>query len=175
MNKKNLFLYEIISTLFIIFLGFLFHFIYEWSNNNVLISIFSPVNESIWEHLKLLFFPTLITIIIGSFIFKHEYKNYLCNKTCGLIIGMFFIVVFFYTYSGIIGRNIALIDISSFIVATLITEIYSYRNILNNKECNKYLATISLIIFIFLFILFTYKTPLIGLFKDPVNGTFGLN
>ena len=111
MNKRDLFIYEIISTIFIIFLGFLFHFIYEWSNNNVLVSFFSPVNESIWEHLKLLFFPTLVTIIIGTFIFKNDYKNYLCNKTWGLIIGMFFIVVFFYTYSGIIGRNIDFINI----------------------------------------------------------------
>lgn len=175
MNKNNLFIYEVISTIFIIFLGFLFHFIYEWSNNNVLISLVSPVNESIWEHLKLLFFPTLITIIIGTFIFKNEYNNYLCNKTCGLIIGMFFIVIFFYTYSGIIGRNIAIIDISSFIIATLIMEIYSYKNILKDKECNKYFAIISLIIFTFLFILFTYKTPLIGLFKDPVSGSFGIS
>ena len=175
MNKRDLFIYEIISTIFIIFLGFLFHFIYEWSNNNVLVSFFSPVNESIWEHLKLLFFPTLVTIIIGTFIFKNDYKNYLCNKTWGVIIGMFFIVVFFYTYSGIIGRNIDFINIGSFIIASLITEIYSYKNIIKDKRCNKYLAIIILVIFTLLFMIFTYKTPSLGLFKDPINGTFGVN
>ena len=95
-NKSKVFKYEFISTIIIIILGVLLHFAYEWSGDNKFIGLITPVNESIWEHLKLLFFPTLVTIIIGTFIFKNDYNNYLCNKTWGLIIGMFFIVVFFY-------------------------------------------------------------------------------
>ena len=66
MQKKNsILIFEIISTIFVMVLGTLLHFTYKWSNNNMLVGIFSPINESIWEHLKLMFFPMLITIIIG--------------------------------------------------------------------------------------------------------------
>ena len=40
--------------------GTLMHFIYEWSGNNKIVALFAPVNESPWEHLKLLFFPFVI-------------------------------------------------------------------------------------------------------------------
>lgn len=168
--KKNFFNFELVSTILIIMLGFIFHFTFEWSNNNTIVGLFTPINESVWEHLKLLFFPSLITIITGHFYFKNDFNNYLCNKTWGLIISMFFLVIFFYTYSGILDRNIAFIDIGSFIMAVFIMEIYTYKRIINDKYCNNILAFTSLIIFLLLFIFFTFKPPKIGLFKDPVNG-----
>ena len=68
--QKSVFKFQIISTIFVIIFGTLLHFTYNWSNNNSLIGAFSAVNESTWEHLKLLFFPMLITIIIGYFLYR---------------------------------------------------------------------------------------------------------
>lgn len=56
----------------------------------------------------------LITIIIEFFV-KNKSINYVCNKTKGLIIALSFIIVFFYTYTGVIGTNYAFLDISSFL------------------------------------------------------------
>ena len=65
MSKKSSILkFEIISTIFIMIVGTLLHFTFGWSNNNPLVGTFSAVNESTWEHLKLLFFPMLIIPII---------------------------------------------------------------------------------------------------------------
>ena len=171
MKRKDIFLFEIISTIFIIFLGFILHFLYEWTNNNIIVASFSAINESTWEHLKLLFFPMLITIIIGTFIFRNS--NYLCVKTKGLLLGLSFILVFFYTYTGILGYNISILDIGSFIISVLISEYYSYKKF-KYENCNKTLFWIILFVLFFSFVIFTYKTPKIGIFKDPVDGSFGI-
>ena len=56
--KTNLFRFIFISVL-----GVLLHFTYEWSGDNAVVGLFSAVNESTWEHLKLLFFPFLLRVI----------------------------------------------------------------------------------------------------------------
>lgn len=172
MIKK--FKYEIFSFIFILIFGVILHFSYEWSNNNLFVGSFSSVNESVWEHLKLIYFPTLITIIIGS-IYNHEnYTNYLSAKTKGLLSSLVFTVVFFYTYTGILGYNIAFIDISSFFIAVLIGEFVSIKNMIYKTKDN-FTTSIIILIFLFLsFIIFTYFPPKIGLFKDPITNTYGI-
>ena len=172
-NKIKLKTFEIISTIFIIVSGILLHFLYDWSNNNTLVGIFSAVNESTWEHLKILFFPMLITIIIGSYYYK-DVDNYLCSKTKGLILSLLFIVISFYTYTGIIGTNFASINILIFILAVIIGEIYTYKKINNDSSCSSIKSLIILIFLILSFIVFTFRPPHIVLFKDPVNGTYGM-
>lgn len=162
--KSKLFKFEIISTIIILIMGILLHFVYDWSNNNYFVGFFSNINESTWEHLKLLFFPSLITIIIGTYLFNKEYPNYICNKTRGLLKGLSFIVIFFYTYSGILGTNIALLDISSFFIGVFISQISSYKSI--NKNCKYNFGCILLLTIITLmFLIFTYKPLNLGIFK----------
>ena len=126
MNKKKIRNFQIFSIIFTFILGSLFHFTYALSGNNPVVAIFSSINESVWEHLKLLFFPMLLTIIIGYFYIGKDTPNFLCSKTLGIIISMSFIVIFFYTYTGILGRNIPAIDIISFFIATMLGEFISY-------------------------------------------------
>lgn len=102
MNKNKIKKFQIFSIIFTLILGTLFHFTYKLSGNNEVFAIFSSVNESTWEHLKLVFFPMLLTIIIGSFYLGKDVKNFICSKTIGIIIAMSFIIVFFYTYSGVL-------------------------------------------------------------------------
>ena len=86
MPKKSFILkFEIISTIFIMIVGTLLHFTFGWSNNNPLVGTFSAVNESTWEHLKLLFFPMLISTIIGFSYKGKVIPNYLCAKVLGII------------------------------------------------------------------------------------------
>lgn len=67
MDSKKLLKYQILSAIFAIILGTLLHFTYEWSGNNAFVGAFSSINESTWEHLKLAFYPMLITSIIRLF------------------------------------------------------------------------------------------------------------
>ena len=115
----------------------------------------------------------LITRIIGSYYYK-DVDNYLCSKTKGLILSLLFIVISFYTYTGIIGTNFASINILIFILAVIIGEIYTYKKINNDSSCSSIKSLIILIFLMLIFIVFPFKPPHIGLFKDPVNGTYGM-
>ena len=136
--------------------GTLLHFTFGWSNNNPLIGTFSAVNESTWEHLKLLFFPMLISTIIGYFYKWKVIPNYLCAKVLGIILSMSFIVVFFYTYTGIIGTNFAIVDIASFFIAVALGQYIAYRKMESTFSCNKLVSIIILLVLCLCFFAFTF-------------------
>ena len=172
--QKSVFRFQIISTIFVIILGTLLHFTYNWSNNNPLVGAFSAVNESTWEHLKLIFFPMLITIIIGYFYIGKDVPNFLCAKTLGIITSILFTIIFFYTYSGILGTNFAFLNILTFLISVVIGEYIAYKFMISNLSCNKILSIFLLLLLLFSFIFFTYFTPKIGLFEDPVTCYYGI-
>jgi hypothetical protein len=166
--------FQIFSAIFVMILGTLLHFTYEWSEGNLLVASFSAVNESTWEHLKLLFYPMLLTTIIGYFYFSKTKHIFLCANTIGILTAVSFTTVFFYTYTGIIGTNFAFLDIGSFFIAVIFGEFVIYKLLLSNFSCNKKTAFIVLLVLLLCFILFTYATPEIGLFRDPVSNEFGI-
>lgn len=173
MNK--LINYQIFSAIFVCILGTLLHFTYKLLGENNIVASFSAVNESVWEHLKLLFFPMLLTTIIGYFCIGRNALNFLYSKTLGILASMLFIIIFFYTYTGIIGKSIVFIDIASFFVAAILGEYIAYRLMISNFECNNIIAIIVLTIILICFVMFTYFPPNIALFKDPVTKEYGIN
>lgn len=173
--KKNIILkFIIFSGIFVMILGTLLHFTYEWSGNNTFVAAFSAVNESTWEHLKLLFYPMFLTTIIGYFYLGKTSPNFLCARLLGILTAILFTIVFFYTYTGVIGTNFAFIDISIFFVAVILGELVSYKILASNFTCNVGITFCCILILLACFIIFTYFTPTIGLFKDPVTGLFGI-
>ncbi len=174
LKQKNILKFEILCTIIIIVLGVLFHFTYELSNKNILVGLFTPVNESIWEHLKLIYFPMIITTIIGYFYYGKDYENYIGSKTLGILGAMIFTVIGYYTYSGILGQNIDWINISLFFISVIFGQFIVLKNLNNKKNIKLQNAIIILIIFLLMFIIFTFTPPKIGLFKNPITGTYGI-
>ena len=113
MNIKK---WQIFASIFCLILGTILHFTYEWFNYNVIVGLFSTINESVWEHLKLLFYPMFFISIIGYFKIGRKLCNYWYAQMYGIVFALIFVVVFFYTYTGIIGRSFFLLDIASFII-----------------------------------------------------------
>ena len=173
-NKNSLLKFQFISFFITAILGVLLHFTYELSDKNFIASIFSSINESTWEHLKLIFFPMLLSTIFGYLYFKKNYSNYLCARTISIIISMIFTIVFFYTYTGILGRNIAFVDISSFFISVLIGEYVTYKLANSDFKCDKSIAIGFLVGIFILFAVFTFNPPNIKLFEDPLTGTYGI-
>ena len=136
---------------------------------------FSGVNESTWEHMKLLFWPMLIYAIVESFLFK-ERENFWCVKLRGILLGLTLIPVLFYTYNGVIGKSPDWINIAIFFVSAAIA--YTYETIVfekNELKCrSKKLAIGVILVITLLFVVFTFRTPEIGIFKDPISGTYGI-
>ena len=174
MSYKTILQFQIFSTIFTIILGTVLHFTFKWSNENLYVGAFSAINESTWEHLKLLFFPMLITTVVGYFYIGNNISNFLCAKTIGIIAAILFTIIFFYTYTGILGTNFAVLNIATFIFAAIIGEYLSYRIMISDFLCNSKISIIFLIVLLFSFLIFTFFTPQIGLFKDPLSGKYGL-
>lgn len=168
---------QTIVILFSLVLGTLLHFTYEWSGENLFVGSFSAVNESVWEHLKLVFYPMLIAMIIEYFFVKNVSKNYLEAKTIGIFTAISFIVVTFFTYSGIIGTSIIVIDILIFIISIILGEYVSYKLMKRGDESTVTTEVLSIIILIFLlicFVIFTYLPPEVNLFRDVTTGIYGI-
>ena len=106
----------------------------------------------------------LLFTIIFYFFKGNEIPNYLCSKVIGIITAMIFTVIAFYTYSGILGRNYAFIDISLFFIAVILGQVVAYKKLKSEKKCNEQIALRILILIFILFVLFTFVKPRIGLF-----------
>lgn len=173
MNIKK---WIIISVIVSLILGTLLHFTYEWSGENKFVAIFSAVNESTWEHLKLTFYPMTLMALIGSFFIKKESNNYWFAQATGILFSIIFITIFFYTYTGIIGTNFAIIDIASFVISILLGEYIIYKLLLSKKKYNLEKISIILIFALLLsFIVYTFDPYQIAYFKDPIEGSYGIN
>lgn len=173
---KKLFKYETIGFVFVSIFGTINHFLYELLGNSVIIGIFCPVNESIWEHQKLLFFPYIIWNIAEYFILKKQ-NSFFPAKASGIISGIIFTIAFYYTYTGISGNESIFCDVLSFYIGTAVSFLVSYMIIKNFGNGNINLSNISVFILIIItamFIIFTFAPPLIPLFKDPLTSAYGI-
>ncbi|MFT9494357.1 DUF6512 family protein [Anaerosolibacter sp.] len=169
--------WHIAGTVFIILFGTILHFVYEWSNNNTLVGIFGAVNESTWEHLKLLFWPALFFSIFEYLLIGKYFNNYITAKAISLYVGLLLIISLFYTYTGILGRHYLAVDIAIFIISVMISQNIGYRIITSNGKVSrigKIISLIAIIILIIAFGLFTFNPPQIPLFKDPSSGDYGI-
>ena len=154
--------------------GTLLHFLYEWLGEAKWIAPFSGINESTWEHMKLLFWPMFIYAIVQSFFFKDS-EDFWCVKARGILSGLILIPVLFYTYNGVIGKSPDWLNIAIFFISAAIAYIYEVK-LLNEKKLlcrSKKMSLAILIIIAILFVVLTFITPEIGIFKDPLTGTYG--
>lgn len=151
-------------------LGVVFHFIYNWTKANPIAGLFFPINESTWEHLKLIFFPILILSLIEYFVFGIQYANFIFTKFVSVLLGMTITVVLFYTYSGIYGKNSDVLNILIYFASMAAAYILSYRWI-RGKKMSGIPTTVGywgFVILMLLFFLFSMFPPKIGLFISPV-------
>ncbi len=156
-------------------LGTLLHFVYDWFGGNFS-ALFSGVNESTWEHMKLLFFPMFAVAIIENFFFKHDYKNFWCIKLLGTLLGLIMIPVLFYTIGGIFGKTPDFVNIGIFFVSAAAAYIYETKSFSTQSEACKYnnSAFFAFCIIAIAFWAFTFFPPKIPLFQDPINGSYGI-
>jgi len=168
--------FELIGVFFIIFLGSLLHFTFGWANKLWLVGIFSAVNESVWEHLKLAVIPALLWMLIEMKILKEKPENFFFAKTKGIYSMPFFIVVIFYSYKAILGKDLLILDILTFIIAVILGQLISYKLMFWTslpKIYNK-IAILFLLLLFFSFVVFTFYPPHNFLFQDPITFKYGI-
>lgn len=167
-NMKYVKYYLAAGLIFTAVLGTLSHFFYDWSGQNPLIALLSPVSESTWEHMKLVFFPILFWSLLVPHQVRKAQPALRPALLAGGLAGTWSIPVLFYTYSGILGRNIAFIDIAIFYIAVLVSFGLAWKLHASAKVEDTGLFIGVLAVFMILaFCLFTFSPPRIGLFAPP--------
>lgn len=169
-----------LGVLFISFVGGMFHFVYDWSGQLAVAGIFAPVNESLWEHLKMPFLPAVAWWICSYFIIRKKEKvspvHWLTAAAIAPLICLLFIVTFYYSYTGALGIHSLLLDGSSLFIgagAGQAAALHIYRHS-RLPAGFIYIAGAIILLMLGAFIAFTYFPPHIPLFMDSQTGTYGL-
>lgn len=171
--KKGFAFWQVIGFLFVSAGGTLLHFVYEWCNNSTFAGLFSAVNESTWEHMKLFYFPWLFFAVFEAVLFKGQYDRFWCVKFFGLLAGLLAIPVIYYTYTGVFGVSVDWFNITIFFIATAIAFFVETRLLQSRRKC-RISAKFALLIIIILGVAFwvlTFSPPQIPFFQDPVTKT----
>lgn len=165
----------IIGFFFISIIGTLSHFVYNWTGENGIVGAFFAVNESSWEHLKIAIIPAFVWLIVEFFILDNK-NNFCIAKITSFITIMLSILILFYGYKFILGKDMLILDILIFYVAIGLGQFVSYK-LINVKQLPNILNYISFELLILLFasfIIFTYFTPELEIFKDPRTNKYGI-
>ena len=156
-------------------LGNLLHFVYDWTGQASWAAYISAVNESTWEHMKLLAVPwilwTAMTILI------ERRADCAAPRAAGLLTGLILIPALFYTYTGICGKSVDVVNVLIFQAAVLlafwVSTALQKRGTLTAPVWQAagvlVLAAVSTA-----FVVWTASPPELPVFIDPTNGTRGI-
>ena len=175
-KNRSICLWEIFGFGVVSLSGTLLHFLYDLTGSTLWIAPFSGVNESTWEHMKLLFWPMLIYGMIQSFFFRDR-ADFWCVKLKGILLGLSLIPLIFYTYNGVIGKSPDWVNIAIFFIAAGLAYFYETRQFSNDVGfCPRPILAVGVLCVIaILFIIFTFYPPHLEIFKDPLTSAYGIS
>lgn len=138
-------------------------------------ALFSAVNESIWEHLKLLFYPMVAVAVIEYFFWGKDCKSFWCIKLIGILIGLVLIPVVYYTYTGALGIKVDWLNITIFFLVAAVVYRVETKLFQRGYACqiSSKWAVILICLIAVAFAILTFVPLYIPLFQDPITGTYG--
>lgn len=163
--------------LFTCLAGVLLHFAYGWSGESALVGAFSAVNESVWEHMKLLFFPLMLVALPEMAALGDCFRCFWTAKAAGTLLGLGLIPALHYTYTGAFGVSILWVDIGIFFVAAAAVFLLETRLMLRPRRRGGAMQMPAMLLMwalALVFVFFTYYPPHIPLLRDPLTGIYGL-
>jgi len=167
---------ELIGIAVIASLGSLLHFAFEWSGELQPVAVFAAVNESVFEHLKLTYWPALFYAAVEYSPIKKSVNNFIIGKTAGLYVMPATIMGLFYSYTTITGSDNLIADITIFVGAVALGQLASYR-ILTRERLSQSLhraALVGLISLGVIYAVFTFYPPHLPIFMESLTGTYGI-
>ena len=177
MSMNIVFKWELTGIILIFILGSIFHFLFEWLGRWPPVALIAAVNESVWEHLKLSFWPALFYAMVEFPFLKVIVNNFWTAKAFGILSMPIIIVVFFYSYTALIGHHILWVDIALFGFAVSIGQTISFLLMTHRPFGFKVrlIGAMLLIIMILAFSVFSYFPPRLPIFRDSASGQYGLS
>ena len=171
--KKTIAYWQTVGFIFTAVVGTALHFLYDLAGGG-LTALFSAVNESIWEHIKLLYYPMILFALVEYRFWGRQAESFWCVKLAGILLGVVLIPVLYYTYTGALGVEADWFNITIFFLVAGLT--YWVENKLFQREysCRNDSLAIAVLAFLgVVFMVLTFVPIRIPLFQDPVTGTYG--
>lgn len=171
--------YIFLSSTVIFLIGTMFHFLYDLLGRKLLIGLFVPVNESVWEHCKMVILPTILWWLI-YYIFANKMNvisidKWLTSMVISLLVSIITIPLLFYFYTQAFGVELIVVDIIILFIAILSGQSLSIHYYIYSDKClNKYVSLAISIIVVIIFMVFTVYTPKIPIFMDSSNQSYGI-
>jgi len=169
----------IIACIASIALGILLHFAYDWTYENKIVGLVAPVNESVWEHLKLILIPFTIFSIVFYFYTKQKFSNMLLATFLGNVVGMFVTVVLYYLGTMLFGNENMVFNIITFVVGVIASYTVLYLSIYNTEfleetKDSTLVGACALSLLVAVFIIGTVYPIKMELTRDPKSSTYGI-
>lgn len=175
--RKQLFRWEAAGFLFAAAAGTLLHFVYDWSGGIPLVAAFSAVNESTWEHMKILFFPVFLFSVVQLWCIGRNWPNVLAVRTISVLFGLLLIPTLFYTYSGVLGYTIGWMNIAIFYITDFLLFALDFRLLHQGRFGALWQQILGLAVLwalAFFFVWCTFHPPQLGLWQTPIACLFAL-
>jgi len=179
---------ELQGIVFVIVVGTLLHFAWEWCGRCLALAPIAAVNESVWEHLKLVYWPFVVWGLLTAVRLRVRGRDgegaagqvppgYWLGKAVGALLGPALIVALHYAFRLLTGTHALWFDILIFVVAAVAAQLVSLRYSLRTKPSAAVTAwSIGVIVLIgAAFAWFTFRPPLLPIFRDSLTGGYGIS
>ena len=171
-NHKRLY---VVSFIIFTLIGSLLHFTFDFTNSNLFVGLFTPVNESVWEHFKLVLVPLTLFAILIFLLKKDTLNNIMFATSFSIILSNIFIYVIFTLYGalGFPESVISSITIYALGMALGFLLIYIFSHSTNFANTN-IIGTILIFLIYISFMTTTFYPPQLEIFRDKVTNTYGI-
>ncbi len=149
--------WHVIGFFWIVIVGSLLHFTYEWSGKMPIVGYFSAVNESLWEHLKLGYFSLTFFMLIDYWVLRNKTTGYFAAKAAGIVSMNLLIVLVNFIYETVVEKPNPIFHIALFVVGAFICQYVSIK-VMRSPVRNR-LNYIGLLVYIALGLLHIVLTP----------------
>jgi len=170
----------ILKGILILFLiGSSTHFLYELSGEKAIVGAIVAVNESPWEHLKMVLMP--LVLYYTSFYIISSRKKYLDKNKwftaalVAMLTAMLTIPLLFYFYTGAFGIELLAVDVFILFLAIVFGQLVALHVYKYSKGINANITIGIIIVIVIWFIVVTFYTPELPIFMDPITGGYGID
>ena len=166
--SKRLFYWELAGFLWTGAAGTALHFLYYWTGRAPRAAAVSAVNESVWEHMKLLFVPVFLFTFVQVWTLGRRYPNLLAVRSAAALAGTAAIPLMYYTYTGALGLQIMWVDILIFFLADgglFWLDFHLLRKGALGGFWRQAAGLLALLALLFAFLWWSYHAPALPLFR----------
>lgn len=153
----------------LILTGTLFHFLYSLTGEMFAVGLIAPVNESVFEHMKLVVVPVFLWWSLLYLFRKDNLRadSWFTSALLAMLTAVAAIPVLYYFYTGAFGFESVIVDIIIFVIAVVLGQFIGLHYYIYGNSIDYRLAFMLMFAVIVLFAVLTVIPPELPLFTEP--------